>query len=290
MWSGFYAGLNAGYNFGANSDIQSYALGSDVWAGEYTGSDASNGKVIVPLYVPNTAGQSLSGSKPMSMSGFIGGGQIGYNYQFGSNIVLGLEADIQGTGYRGASHASGVGAALVSVANYYGNAATASSATTSHTTIDSGSSWLGTVRGRLGYLLIPTLLVYATGGVTYGGVYANIGQSVFSSVSFNNTEPPPFGLSSSSMLNYTFAGGGSKSQTSIGWNVGGGLEWMFAPSWSLKAEGVYWTLGNLNVPTATIAPAPNSTLGTLATIGNVRLNYQGVLARAGINYHFSLGW
>ena len=39
-------------------------------------------------------------------------------------------------------------------------------------------------------------------------------------------------------------------QTLVGWNVGGGLEWMFMPNWSLKAEAIYWNMGNMTVPTA----------------------------------------
>lgn len=286
MWTGFYAGLNAGYNFGTNSNAQSSALGSDVWAGNYTGSDANNGKVTLPLYVANTAGPALSGNKPFNMSGFIGGGQLGYNYQFRPNIVFGLEADIQGSGYRGASQGSFVSSAAVSVQNYFDKPAEASNNSIGRTTIDAGSSWLGTVRGRLGYLFRPNLLGYATGGLTYGGVYANVRQAAFSSVNFSTTGDRFSESSSASLVNYTFVGGGSRSQTSVGWNVGGGLEWMFAPNWSLKGEGIYWNLGNLNIPTTTVAVAPNSSLEPLGTIGNVRVNYQGVIARAGINYHF----
>ncbi len=57
-WTGFYAGLNAGYGFFNDENLD----------GVY-----SNNK---------------------SEGGFVGGGQFGYNYQMGS-IVLGLEADIQ---------------------------------------------------------------------------------------------------------------------------------------------------------------------------------------------------
>lgn len=288
MWTGFHAGLNAGYNFGAIGSVQSYARGSDVWAGNYTGSDANNGKITVPLYLSDTAGPSLSGDKSINMSGFTGGGQLGYNYQFGANFVFGLEADIQGSGYRGVLQGTGVSAAAVSRQNYFGNAATAASNSIGIATVDAGVSWLGTVRGRLGYLFAPDLLVYATGGLTYGDVYANIRQSALSSIQFNNTEIPIFGSSSSTSVNYTFFGGGRRSQTSVGWNAGGGLEWMFAPNWSLKGEGIYWNLGNLNIPTTAIAVAPNSSLRPLVAIGNVHTNYHGIIARVGINYHFNL--
>lgn len=69
-WTGFYAGVNAGYAFGAG------------------GSGYTD-----PTYGTVTGG----GSK----GGFAGGGQVGYNYQVtpGSGFVLGVETDIQGTAF-----------------------------------------------------------------------------------------------------------------------------------------------------------------------------------------------
>ncbi|MFK5595936.1 outer membrane protein [Methylobacterium sp. HMF5984] len=69
-WSGFYAGVNAGYAF----------------------RNSSSG-FTDPTYGTVTGG----GAK----GGFAGGGQVGYNYQFtpGSGFVLGVETDIQGTAF-----------------------------------------------------------------------------------------------------------------------------------------------------------------------------------------------
>jgi outer membrane immunogenic protein len=67
------------------------------------------------------------------------------------------------------------------------------------------------VRGRVGYLFIPTLLIYGTGGFAYGQVDA-------------------FGLSN----------------TATGWTAGGGAEWLFAPNWSAKIEYLYVSLYNNN--------------------------------------------
>ena len=69
-WTGFYVGANAGYGFRGGSSRY---------------SDATYGTV------------TESGGK----GGFVGGGQIGYNYQItpGSGWVLGAEADLQATGF-----------------------------------------------------------------------------------------------------------------------------------------------------------------------------------------------
>lgn len=114
-WTGFYVGVNAGYGWGSNRNSTSY--GATAPYGYYGGS-GSNG-------------------------GFVGGGQVGYNYQFtpGAGLVVGVEADLQyadlGRKYAYGSSSSG---------NYF-----------------------GTVRGRLGYAF-DRFLVYGTGGFAYGDV------------------------------------------------------------------------------------------------------------------------
>jgi outer membrane immunogenic protein len=330
MWTGFYAGLNAGYGFGTNSNIQAYSLdGNENWGlpingvndreliGDYQYSSPHYSDA--PFFAPSGVGSALSSVFSHTQSGFIGGGQIGYNFQWGSSFVVGLEADMQGTGIRGTSRGLGIGGAQYSSSasrtfsgepwipgtdTWTGNVGTNS---VGGTTVNAGVDWLGTVRARLGYLWTPTLLTYATGGLTYGGVYANAHTSAVNNAysvqnfSLASTDEnasfirPADGMVNSDALTQTFVGGGQRSSTLVGWNAGGGLEWMFMPNWSLKAEAIYWNMGNMSVPTYTIAaPSVSSSDGTIGSVpsvafGNVRVNYQGVIARAGINYHFNWG-
>jgi outer membrane immunogenic protein len=322
IWTGFYAGLNAGYGFGTNGNVQSAVWGQDATVYNGFGKSAPWGNPVGPAgnlhYHPNVnllneinnsfptgAGLSQSGSFSNTQNGFIGGGQIGYNFQWGPNFVIGLEADIQGTGIRGGAH-GGAGAVNSSSFDGYncrffnnGNRATCSQGAWSNaansiggTTVNAGVDWLGTVRGRIGYLWYPTMLVYATGGLTYGGVYANVRHAGITQLDNSFTTAAGFRNENviAPSLNYTFIGGGNKSQTLVGWNVGGGLEWMFMPNWSLKAEAIYWNMGNMNVPTVSFATAPVSNAldsAGLSTFGATRVNYQGVIARAGVNYHFN---
>ncbi len=65
-WTGFYAGVNGGYGWGAGGNSISYLDGSDF-------------------------------SGPGQAAGGFGGGQLGYNYQTGS-LVFGVETDFQGSG------------------------------------------------------------------------------------------------------------------------------------------------------------------------------------------------
>lgn len=318
MWTGFYVGLNAGYGFGTNSNAT-----SSVWGGEGVvdhgyyavgGMGAVVGKegkwryvfednrdlFLVRGVLPTGAGLAQSGLFSSAQGGFIGGGQIGYSVALGSAVVAGLEADIQGAGIRGAA---GGASGLARELNYRGyncnirrieascsdGAWNSSANSVAGTTINAGVDWLGTVRGRLGYLWMPSTLIYVTGGLTYGGVYASINQRAVTKIDNAFSTAPGFRNQDvvAPSRNYTLAGGGSRSSTLVGWNIGGGLEWMFSANWSLKAEAIYWNMGSMNVPTYSLAPAPVSGREPLTTFGTTRVNYQGVIARAGVNYHFN---
>jgi outer membrane immunogenic protein len=77
--------------------------------------------------------------------GFLGGAQIGYNWQAG-NIVFGVEADFQGS--TGSGNVSGTAGPVAF-------------------TGDAKTPWFGTLRGRLGYAFDRNL-IYITGGGVYG--------------------------------------------------------------------------------------------------------------------------
>ena len=263
LWTGFYAGLNAGYNFGTNQNVDVQNI-----APPWTFVD--DGSAIVP----GNAAFALGGLASIAQSGFVGGGQVGYNYQYNSSFLLGLEADIQGAGIRGGSVTNGAAASPNLSRIPHDMTAIGASA------IQGGVDWLGTVRGRLGYLWSPTLLIYGTGGLAYGGAWANVAQ--------NGVEDT--NLRGAYELTNTWLGGGRQSQILTGWTAGGGAEWMFAPNWSVKAEALYWDLGRMNVQTAALGVAGdlNAHNNNLAS-GRTSFSYQGVMARAGLNYHFNWG-
>ncbi|MBS7540632.1 outer membrane protein [Ancylobacter lacus] len=101
-WTGFYLGANAGY----------------AWGG---GDGATDDFGIDP-------------------SGWLAGGQVGFNYQFGNNVVLGAEADLQGADINDSNGLYGVSSKL---------------------------DYFGTVRARVGYAF-DNVLPYVTGGLAYG--------------------------------------------------------------------------------------------------------------------------
>jgi outer membrane immunogenic protein len=147
-WSGFYAGLDAGL---VNSQNGLNAAATPTL-------DAGLG--VVPGVSEGLAALSSGSIAAGSHNGFIGGGQVGYNWQLGS-FVAGIETDIQGISQSGGARAVTTTAVVVGVP-------VASTQTATMSTKD-----LGTVRARLGFLLTPTWLVNASGGLAYGGADAS---------------------------------------------------------------------------------------------------------------------
>jgi outer membrane immunogenic protein len=252
-WTGLYIGINAGGTWSNNNTVNTTAV--PVFA--------------AATFAPELALSSAlaTTSVPVSNSGFIGGGQIGYNYQFANSFVAGIEADIQGVASNnraGTVFSSGVPVGLP--------AETINSTVSASKRID----YIGTVRGRLGFTITPTLLVYGTGGLAYGGLKSSV--AIFQ----QNLEVPTTNFST------PFSSFGSLSNSRVGWTAGGGLEWLFAPNWSLKAEYLYYDLG-----TATFALSP---LTNTFTNGGVayssapfaKARFTGNIVRGGLNYHFNL--
>jgi outer membrane immunogenic protein len=126
------------------------------WAGWYIGGN------VGVAWQQATASTSYQGfaqdPNTFSKSVFIGGGQIGYNWQHG-NFVFGLEGDISGL--------SGKNTGERQDATGY--------------QYSSRISWLSTVRGRFG-LAVGDTMAYMTAGVAFGGVKntVDVGEGSFS--------------------------------------------------------------------------------------------------------------
>ncbi len=87
--------------------------------------------------------------------GILGGGQVGYNWQSG-RVVYGLEADFAGSSVEQEVRAC-----------------------SAFTCVHASASldWMATVRGRIGYLIDPRILAYATAGVAIVSWSAEAGIS-----------------------------------------------------------------------------------------------------------------
>lgn len=251
-WSGFYAGMNIG----------------GVWSKSSTTTTAVptfTDPFLLPSSAPfaATAVQGATGETSIgSRSGLIGGAQFGYNVQFKS-VVAGFEADLQGTAN---NRATSIAVSTLALPPVF-------VASNLITTITASRSldYLGTVRGRFGVVVAPSLLLYATGGLAYGEP-----KSSTSIANLRDAFPnsPSSGFSS-----------GAFSGTRVGYTLGGGAEWMLREHWSLKAEYLYYDLGTVNYA---LSPLSNNFFGALYTsvAPTASTRFNGNIARVGINYHF----
>ena len=132
--------------------------------------------------------------------------------------------------------------------------------------------WLGTVRGRLGFLFTPTLLVYGTGGFAYG--QTNATTSITQFVTGDPDLPNAYG---------TF---GRFSNTRTGWTAGGGLEWMFFPNWSFKVEYLYYNLGSVTLQRRRLVEFQRRRGAHYPGLPVSKPSFNGNIVRVGVNYHF----
>jgi len=128
-WNGFYLGINGGYSFGS--------------------ADTS----VTGLNIPAATAISIG----VSPKGWLGGGQVGYNWQAaGSPWVFGLETDFQITGETD----TGTCGAPTCVPDAH---------------VNNGYPYFGTFRGRIGW--DPSQwLFYITGGLAYAEASRGVGQ------------------------------------------------------------------------------------------------------------------
>jgi outer membrane immunogenic protein len=179
-WTGFYFGANAGVGLGR-----------------------SLGQLTVPAGATGFAERSQFGA-----AGAIGGGQIGYNWQF-NHILLGVETDLQGSGIEDNN-----------TCGLYCQPTTPGVSAR----FDQKLDWFGTVRGRIGLASGP-VLSYVTGGLAYGGVKTSIAESL----------PGPGGAVSLASAGF--------SDTRTGWTIGSGVEAALGGNWTGKLEYLYLNLG-----------------------------------------------
>jgi opacity protein-like surface antigen len=270
-WSAFYAGLNAG-GIWSNNDPASHTAVAGPCDPIFAGcSFVPNG----PNYSSTLATGSNFNTGFGNRAGFTGGGQFGYNWQFNSRGVAGLEADMNWT----AQNKSVTFTSLTPNANFPAFPEPYTAA------VSRKLDYLATVRGRLGFLATPSVLLYGTGGLAFGEASSLTQEST----TLQNCDGAG-GLCSG-------FGGGSYLHTRIGWTAGAGGEWMFAPNWSAKAEYLYYDLGTANYATVLsqsclngfFCAATGTTAALASTTGTTSVRFNGSIARFGINYHFAPG-
>jgi outer membrane immunogenic protein len=258
IWCGLYVGVNAGYGWSSES------------------ASVGGSPLAVNAFLPGTSSLSvnaaisgINGNYSPNAKGIIGGGQVGYLFQL-DRWVAGIETDLDSTLIKGQTDTSNV----QTIAGFPGTGPN------SALTVYNKVGYLGTFRGEFGYTITPTLLLYGTGGLAYGGVKSNTTINQVITGPAVGAAGGPYGSTV------------GISDTRVGWVAGAGLEWMFWPQLSTKIEYLHYDLGSVgyagtltNLTTAASGAGPaGSVFYSLGAGSSAR--FDGEIVRGGLNYHF----
>lgn len=218
-WTGLYVGAHVGYG----------------WS--HTHTTNVNGNAAFPAGTEAEADQT----------GVLGGLQLGYNYQFAPNWLVGIEGDFSWADIKGDHSEASV------VPGF-----TATRLDNAHTKVD----WTATATGRLGYVMNDWLF-YAKGSAAWA-------RKEISSMTVN----PALG----NLLLASVSG----DVTRFGWTAGAGVEWAFMKNWSAKVEYDYLDFGSENEDRN--ATYFNGATGLAVLTRDVNWHIHEI--KFGINYHF----
>jgi outer membrane immunogenic protein len=229
------------------------------WTGCYLGGHVGVGWSRTSFYDPALGpfGASTLGFDPgttigvNSDPGVVGGAQIGCDYQFANNWVIGLAGDFTATDLRGVANDP-------FFAGKNGDPAT----------LRSRTDWLASVTGRFGYSW-DKLLVYGKGGAAFAHDSYSLNNFTFAG---GSTCVVPPGVS--------VACNPAASSDRFGWTAGVGVEWMIAPNWSAMIEYNHYGFGSKRLSFST----PNIGFVEATPVFDVRQNVDVV--KVGINYRF----
>jgi outer membrane immunogenic protein len=209
------------------------------WTGCYLGGNVGGAwqrnytvdVTVVPTF--DTGGDNASS--------VVGGVQVGCDYQLASSLVIGVQGMFDWTGIK-ASHPPAPLATEILGLN---------------------TKSVGTLTGRIGYIVWPQILLYFKGGAAWAGI------------DYSDVDPAG---------NNPYAG--QASVTRSGWTVGAGAEYALLPNWSVFAEYDYIDLGSRNVSLTYNCGTANQC--GFANPYTYRVSHNISEFLVGINYRF--GW
>jgi outer membrane immunogenic protein len=173
-----------------------------IWNGGYFGVQAGYAWASTPLTITGLAPLATAFDE-IDPKGLTYGVHAGYDLQFGA-LVLGAVADAE----------------LTSIEKRPNGATVAGVFVPGPGKVDVG--WQASVRGRIGFALVPSLLLYATGG------------AAFSNLDVLTAYPAP----------------ASSSQTMTGWTAGAGLAYAITRGIAASVEYRYTGFGRFERPMA----------------------------------------
>ena len=229
-WTGFYLGANFGYGWGdADTDFEPLP-------------DAATFVFLNPTTLHPDP------------DGWIGGGQIGFNWQWGKWLVLGAEADFQGSDIEGSDREETFDgfSAVPTNPNRFLEA-------------HERMQWFGTARGRLGIAPWCRMLIYGTGGFAFGNIDYSA-QTNFGNTFFHGAAYP---------VDFT--------ETQTGWCAGGGIEYAISRHWTVRAEYLHYDLGDEDRAGGELIRGVPQNLGFAV---RYNFNTEGDMVRGALNFKF----
>lgn len=157
------------------------------WNGAYLGLEAGYGWGSIKQPYGDVGGPIVSTEANASQGGGVVGGYMGYNWLFAPSWLVGVEGNMDWSGISGDDNGS---AGDINAFD---------------------QQWEGSLRGRLGYLATPSVLLYMTGGYSW----------MDASLKAKTALPE------------------SHTATFDGWTLGGGAEWEIDPSMALRLQYRY---------------------------------------------------
>jgi outer membrane immunogenic protein len=252
-WTGFYVGASIGGKWADTT---------------WTTTSLVEGNAPPCPLDNNTNCSAIDGSSPRNYNLSSGrfGGFLGYNWQFAPQWVLGIEFDLAGA--NSTKTAVGVPGCTISCI----------------TTSDTGAipgpgadlssvkmGWDASARGRLGYLVSPSLLIYGTGGIAW--------QKIETSATCQHSIPDPLCRRIEPAEPFITV---TNRTTRTGWTIGGGVDARIVGNWILRGEYRYSDFGTWNNSFDLSLPG----VGTYTTFIGTQLKIKTQIATLGIAYKF----
>jgi outer membrane immunogenic protein len=155
----------------------------------------------------DTTTNAFGGSVGFSSAGFVGGGQVGCDYQFAPNWVVGGEGRAAWTSLK-SSHPG-----------FVRNLVTGATAPSQFSV---KNDFLASATARLGYGIADRWLFFVRGGAAW--THEKADDAFTTPAAMIAVDP-------------------SATTTRTGWTVGTGVDWAFAPHWSASIEYNYYDFG-----------------------------------------------
>jgi outer membrane immunogenic protein len=251
-WTGFYLGAGVGFR----------AADTGVNVNSAQNTDSPPSMVDQFRLAGCFAGLSCIRGQQLGGTSFRFSPYLGYNWQTNSRWVLGIEAD------------AGFGSQTTTSSGYYPATPFLKDFLSTSNTFSVKTTWDASLRGRVGYLVQPNVMIYGTGGPAWLQVESTSNCSTLLSpkTGYGDCASSAFftGFSPASITH---------ARTKLGATVGAGMEAMLSPNWIARAEYRYSDYGTINNTDVRTDPAGVQTV-------NYDLKIKTHAATFGLAYKF----